>query len=357
MIRALLLTPVLAMLLFAGIYLLTPQAALELPAPRIGYLDTHAHIAGIGAGGSGCFVNAALADSYKFKFYLRGFGVTRADLKEHGDELVARHMNRLIANSKYVRNAVILALDGVIRNNAIDRSITQIYVPNEFVSRMARKYRHLKFGASVHPDRSDWRERLVRAKGEGAVLVKWLPAIMDIDPSDPRHIPYYRTLVKLGLPLLVHVGTERAFSDANDTLGDPRKLTLPLKEGVTVIAAHIATTGKYEGQPSHERLLSMFQEFPNLYADISSLTQINKVGYLVEALKAPGVRERLLYGSDWPLQFFPLVSPFFHWPDIGLRQAKTIQKTKNPWDRDVALKTALGVPRSTFQRSARLLLQ
>lgn len=357
MIRPILLTPLVVFLLLAGIYLLTPQTPLEIHAPRGGYLDAHAHIAGIGAGDSGCFVHPELIDSYKFEFYLRGFGVSREELKEHGDELVATRMNRSIAESKYVRSAVILALDGVVRNDRIDKSATQVYVPNEFVSSMANKYPHLEYGASVHPDRSDWRERLVRARREGAVLVKWLPAIMDIDPSDPRYIPYYRALVELELPLLVHVGKERSFGDVNDDHGDPRKLVLPLNEGVTVIAAHIATTGRYEGQHSHERLLSMFDEFPNLYTDVSSLTQINKVGYLVDALKAPGAGERMLYGSDWPLQFFPLVSSFYHWPDIDLSHAKAIEKIDNKWDRDVALKKALGVPPSVFERSADLLLR
>lgn len=355
--RIVLLTPVAALLLLAAAYLLTPQATLEVEPPRRGYLDAHAHIAGIGAGGSGCYIHPDLADSFKFDFYLSGFGVTREGLEEHGDELVARRLNDMLSASRYVRSAVILALDGVVRNDALDRSTTQIYVPNEFAARMADRYDNLEFGASVNPDRSDWRERLVDAARDGAVLVKWLPAVMHIDPSNPDYVEYYRTLVELDLPLLVHVGRERAFNDARDELGDPRRLTLPLEEGVTVIAAHIATTGQYEGQPSHARLLSMLREYPNLYTDISSLTQINKIGYLVEALETPGAAGRMLYGSDWPLQFFPVVSPFFHWPDIDLSTAKTIQNVENKLDRDVLLKRALGVPPAVFERSAELLLR
>lgn len=356
--RVVLLTPLVVLVLLAAGYLLTPQAPLEeLGLPRHGYLDAHAHIAGIGAGGSGCYVHPDLADSFKFDFYLGGFGVTREALERHGDELVARRLNNMISASKYVRRAVILALDGVVRDDTIDRSATQVYVPNEFAARMARRYPNLEFGASVHPDRSDWRQRLMEAEHDGAVLVKWLPAIMNIDPANPRYVDYYRTLVELDLPLLVHVGQERAFSEANDALGDPEKLTLPLEEGVTVIAAHIATTGEYEGEASHVRLLAMLEDHPNLYTDISSLTQINKIGYLVEALDYPGATERMLYGSDWPLQFFPVVSPFFHWPDIDLSTAKTIHNLSNKLDRDVVLKKALGVPPAVFERSGELLLQ
>lgn len=353
--RTILLTPVVVLLLFAAVYLLTPQATLDREIPRRGYLDAHAHIPCVGAGDSGCYVHPDLADSFRFDFYLRGFGITREELERHGDELVARRLSRTVSASRYVRSAVILALDGVVRDDTIDRSATRVYIPNEFAARMADGYANLEFGASVHPDRSDWRERLVDADRNGAVLVKWFPAVMDIDPSDRRHVEYYRTLVELDLPLLVHVGHERALGDVDNALGDPAKLALPLNEGVTVIAAHIGTGGEYQGQASQERLLSMFPDYPNLYADISGLTRINKIGHLVEALDAPGAAERLLYGSDWPFQFFPLVSPFFHWPDVDLSTAKTIQNMDNRLDRDVVLKRALGVPPAVFERSGRLL--
>lgn len=354
-LRPLLLTPLLVSVLLAGIYLLTPQASLDTDAPGVGYLDAHAHIAGIGAGGSGCFVHPDLLDSYKFAFYLHGFDVSQDELEQHGDEVLIKRLDRSIAESRYVDKAIILALDGVIRDDRIDRSATQVYVPNEFVSTMAKKYPHIEYGASINPNRSDWRERLYRAKRNGALLVKWLPAIMDIDPADKRYDPYYRTLAELDLPLLVHVGKERAFGDVDDALGDPKKLARPLNAGVTVIAAHVATTGEYEDQPSHQRLLAMLDEFPNLYTDISSLTQINKIGYLVDILNTPGAADRLIYGSDWPLQFFPLVSAFYHWPDIDLSVAKSISQIDNKWDHDVALKKALGVPPSVFRRSAELL--
>jgi hypothetical protein len=129
-----------------------------------------------------------------------------------------------------------------------------------------------------------------------------------------------------------------------------QKLTLPLRHGVTVIAAHLAATGKSEGQDNFERILKMFAAYPNLYADISSLTQINRLGYLVKALKAPGLTERLLYGSDWPLQFFPLVSPWFHVHHIGGAATRQVAGIGNPWDRDVGLKQALGVPPCVFSR-------
>lgn len=316
----------------------------------------HVHAAGIGAGGSGAFVNEVMAESFRFPFYLRAFGVSRSELESAGDGLVIARISAQIAASKRVRKAVVLALDGVVDGSGeLDRQATQVYVPNEFVAQAVARYDNLCFGASVNPYRHDALQRLQRAKFAGAVLVKWIPNIMDIDPADESIRPFYAKLVALDLPLLTHAGQERSFSSAKDELGDPRRLELPLSMGVTVIAAHIATTGDNEGESNFERILPMFERHPHLYADVSSLTQINKRGYLQRAFAVSGLEQRLLYGSDWPLQFFPLVSSYFHIDSIGGSKAKSIARIDNAWDRDVALKTALGVPRHVFARSAALL--
>lgn len=358
MIRAILLAPALVLILLAGIYLLTPQVALDIPAPPEGYLDGHADIMGIGAGGSGCFVADEISESHDFRLDLSSLGVTLEELKAQGDELIPRRMDTLIAKSKYVHRAVLPALDGVVRDGALDRSATRVYVPNEFVSRMARQYSHLEFGASVNPERPDWLERLEQSRKDGAVLVHWAPAAMRIDPANVRYVPYYRALVDLGLPLLVRIGRDGPSGSAEaNALGDPRRLSLPLREGVTVVATHIAATEEYDGVAGYQRLLQMFSEYPNLYADTSGLSRFTKVGYLVDALKTPDLRARLLYASDWSRQSFPWTSPFYHWPDVGLARAKTIQNVANVWDRDLALKLALGVPPAALQRSAGLLGQ
>ncbi len=119
---------------------------------------------------------------------------------------------------------------------------------------------------------------------------------------------------------------------------------------MTVIAAHIATTGESDGQDNFERILPMFDEFPNLYTDISSLTQLNKLGYLAKAIKHPGLTERMIYGSDWPLSSFPLVSPFYHMNHIGIKKSWHVSQYKNKWDLDIKLKEAFGVPHTVFTR-------
>ncbi|MCY4012762.1 MAG: amidohydrolase family protein [Gammaproteobacteria bacterium] len=319
-------------------------------------VDLHVHTAGIGAGGSGAFVNREMRENFRFRFYLSAFGVTEEVLNDAGDGVVVARISAQVAASERVAKAIVLAMDGVVDGKGeLDREATQIYVPNAFVASQTAAYENLCFGASVNPYRHDALKRLHQAKADGAVLLKWIPNIMHIDPADPAIRPFYEALVELQLPLLSHAGQERSFADAIDRFGDPARLELPLSMGVTVIAAHIATTGENEGESNFERILPMFERFPNLYADISSLTQINKRNYLPRALDVPGLADRLVYGTDWPLQFFPLVSPYYHVNHIGIGAARAVQGIENAWDRDVALKEALGTPADVFPRGADLI--
>lgn len=312
----------------------------------------HCHIAGLGYGHSGNFISSAMRKSYKFRYYLWAMGVSQDELKQKGDRYVVAHLSEQLATSKRVAKAVVLAIDGrVTRDGELDRAQTEFYVENEFVAAETAKYENLLFGASINPYRKDALERLTWAKQHGAVLVKWLPSIMDIDPSDPALTPFYRKLIELELPLLTHTGQERSFTHARDELCDPQRLHLPLRLGVTVIAAHVASTGANEGEEDFARLLPLLEKYPNLYADVSSLTQINKLGYLRRALDEPRFAGRLLYGSDWPLQAFPVVSPWYHFAALSLADIQDIRALTNKWDQDVMLKEKLGVSSDIFVRS------
>ncbi len=160
---------------------------------------------------------------------------------------------------------------------------------------------------------------------------------------------------ELNIPLLSHAGDEASFTTADNSLGDPLLLELPLRIGVTVIAAHISTTGEQNGQEQFHRIMPLFERYENLYTDISSLTQINKLGYLAEALQQSNLLSRMIYGSDYPLPFFPLVSPWYHLPHISAADARYIHNMENLFDKDVSLKMAFGVPNEVFSRSAALL--
>ena len=319
-------------------------------------IDIHCHAAGIGAGQSGCSVSAAMRRSWKFGLYLRAFGVSAAEVNEHGDALIIRRQAEQLSASSIVDSAVVLALDSVVDEKGIpDLSLTELYVPNEFVSREVRKYNNLYFGASIHPYRKDALDELQKVHDENAVLIKWLPSVQHIDPADRRLIPFYSCMRDLGLPLLTHTGDEHSFTTAKNELSDPQRLRLPLELGVTIIAAHCATNGRNGGLGNFERILPLFSEFTNLYSDISSLTQLNKIGHLQKFLKHKDLRDSLLYGTDMPILNTAVVSPLYFIHSLGLRKAAALLKIENSWDRDVKLREALGVPQPVFERASELL--
>jgi predicted TIM-barrel fold metal-dependent hydrolase len=349
--RAILVTVILALIALSGPAALPYRPTEPIPA---GIVDMHCHVAGIGAGGSGCFVSPRLRNNWRFDIYLHSFGVSRKEILDKGDSLVAERISESLAKSKLVNKAVLLALDGVVdAKGQLDTNRTEVYVPNEFVAEMAARHTNLLFGASVNPYRADALERLDWAKAHGAVLVKWIPPIMEIDPEDPRLVPFYKKMAALNLPLLSHTGKEGSFSHAEEEFGDPQKLRLPLSVGVTVIAAHIAAGEKYHGERGPDRLAKLMREYPNLYTDISALTQINRFGCLKEALTKPEFSGRLVYGTDFPLINTLLVSPWYSLR-LSLRQKLSIWRSDNPWDKDVLMKHDLGVPTDTFARSAKL---
>jgi hypothetical protein len=327
------------------------------PLPAAAFTDLHCHTAGLGAGGSGCFVSDRLRHSLKLRFYLKSFGVTEAELLREGDGLVLTRLSERLAASRQVNRAVILALDGVVdARGELDRARTEVYVPDEFLAAEVPKHPNLLWGASVNPYRPDALARLEWARAHGAVLVKWLPSIQQIDPADPRLIPFYQKMAELGLPLLTHTGNEHSFTPARDELCDPDRLRLPLSQGVTVIAAHAATTGRFDGERSLDRLARLLPLYPNLHADLSSLTQLNKPGDLGAVLRRPEFRHRLLYGTDYPLiGTSALVSPWYFPGQLSFSQMQAVAGLAHPWDRDVALKQALGVPAEVWTRADGLL--
>jgi hypothetical protein len=330
------------------------QPATSLPDQPI--IDLHCHAAGIGAGNSGCFVSPRLRGNFRFRIYLDAFGVTEQELQTHGDIRLLESLSRTVAASQHVGAVVVLALDAVVDDSGQpDLARTEVVVPNSFIAEGCRRFTNLLFGASIHPRRPDAIARLDAAVADGAVLVKWIPSIMDIDPADPRFIPFYRRMAHHRIPLLSHTGPERSFTSAADDLAHPRRLRLPLEQGVTVIAAHASAGSESDGRPDFDILRELMAAHTNLFADISALTQVNRIGALRDTLAAPECRGRLVYGSDFPLINTALVSPWYFPLNLTETQRRNLEAIHNPWDRDVALKQALGVPAEIFAANRRLL--
>jgi len=319
-------------------------------------IDIHCHGAGIGAGLSGCRIGHRMRRSWKFRYYLKAFGVSVRELEREGDMLVPQRLSAQLAASTSVHQAVLFALDGALDTRGqLDDDRTELYIPNHFIGEACRRYPNLLFGASIHPRRQDAIERLDRVIDTGAVLKKWLPSIQGIDPADRTLIPFYRALADRRLPLLSHTGEEESFTWADNALADPDRLRLPLEQGVTVIAAHCASNGRNGGQRNFDRFLNLMKQFPNLHGDISALTQINRPGHLQRMLQYPEYHDRLHYGTDMPLPRTGLTSPWFQLGRLPFSTIRRLAALDNPWDQDLQLKLALGLPPGVLHNTRRLL--
>ena len=92
-----------------------------------------------------------------------------------------------------------------------------------------------------------------------------------MDPAAELCDPFYERMAALGLPLLVHCGSEHAVGGARtQELGNPLRLRRALEAGVRVIVAHCASTGDDEdldAPPGRRTRLPSFELFLRLMAD------------------------------------------------------------------------------------------
>jgi mannonate dehydratase len=283
-------------------------------------LDTHVHVLGVGAGGTGCFVSQRLTSAsspiehLKFTLYEEAAGVSdtsRCDV-QYIDQL-----SGYLARQKPHGRALIFAFDQLYGDDGQPRpEESEFYTPNGYVAGLAKRFpEYFVACASVHPYRPDAVEALEKAVEEGCVAVKWLPNAMNIDPASAKCDPFYEAMVRLKVPLISHAGEEKAVhAEERQRLGNPLKLRRPLERGVTVVVAHCASLGQNpdldqggSGPPTDnfdlfKRLMLEAQWQGRLWGDASAMTIVNRVGRpLREVLEDPSLCARLVNGSDYPL--------------------------------------------------------
>ncbi|MFL5245407.1 MAG: amidohydrolase family protein [Gemmataceae bacterium] len=271
-----------------------------------------------------------------------------------GDDQIEREVEarlvQTVQQTPELDAAVVLALDQVYgddgRPNAAD---TDLYVTNEYAAEVAHNHAKLLFGASVHPYRHDALAELERCVLAGAVLVKWLPVVQNINPADERCLPFYEFLAHHRLPLLCHTGGELSLPYVNFAYADPELLVPALQRGVTVIAAHCGTRSRPFEKDCLPVFLRLAREHERLYGDTAALNLPTR-SYSYEALlKHEEVRRNLVHGSDWPIISVPPAR-------AGRLKALRLLAAEGNWmRRDVLAKQALGFDNAYWHRAATLL--
>jgi hypothetical protein len=277
--------------------------------------------------------------------HLFGLFARQTGSRGTGPEAVQPYMDTLIRNlrhSRYVRRAVLLALDRVYDAQGTPHQgrKTGFAVTNEEVLAWCRMAADtFLFGASVHPHRRDALAALEWCRQQGAVLVKWLPNYQGIDPAARRHLPYYRKLIELGLPLLCHTGFEFALPAFNQDFGRLERLHLPLEEGVSIIAAHSGSSGNFLNRSAMHRFARALHRFPNLYGETAALALPNRMGALLWWRGHRELFDRLFFATDFPMQLWtPLWRPF-----LSRRHYAHLTGESNPFDRMVLLLKGLDI--------------
>ncbi len=314
-----------------------------------GLLDIHTHIAGIGHGATGCYLHPRRMHGLVFRLLLSCLKISCKDLCRL-DPLLLTRMRTVVREAPGV-TVVVLALDWARdAGGGILRDLTDIHVPNDYVLNLARTESRILAGVSIHPLRADALEELERCRARGAVLVKWLPVSQNFSPADPCCLPFYARLSELGMPLLVHTGSEGATRNIDKAWNDPRLLIHALEAGVTVIAAHSGMRSLWHDRDYLDTWQAMLRDFSNLYGDTASVFGL-RARSLARALNRELVPERLVHGSDWPIPASP-------WWFAGILPASCIRelaRIPNPLTRDIMTKRALGLPEAVFERGFDLL--
>ena len=319
-------------------------------APRI---DGHVHMVGNGLNGSGCrLLLRSPLRRLMARIMLRELGLPGDALDGNLEELYLQRVIEWTRQSS-LSHIVLLAQDWVrdAKGKPIEAE-SAMYVPNDYVLRIAEEHDCILPAVSIHPARADAIEELVRCRERGAVMVKFLPLHHRIDPTEKRFAPFWAKMAEFGMPLLAHTGGELSLPNNDPSLADPRCLVPVLEQGVTVIAAHAGTSSHYFDINYMNEMADMLTRYPNLYVDNSGLNTPIRSRHF-RRLRGSEFAGRIIHGSDLPISISPL---WVHWR--GLTSRSEFRKAKaeaNPLARDVMIKKTLGFGEDTFTRLGELL--
>ena len=312
----------------------------------------HVHMVGNGMAGSGGWLRLKGWHRWLAGFMLRQLGVPASALEGDLEAIYAGHLVEFVRESS-MDAVVLLAHERVHDPDGTPRDdLGSMFVPNDVVLGLAKKFPEFLPGVSIHPARRDAIEELERCLESGAVLMKCLPNCQNIDFSDQRFRPFWERMAEARLPLLAHTGGEHTVPVINATLANPRLLRFPLECGVTVIAAHCGTSSGAFDRDYFDAWAKMLGEFQNLYGDISAMVSLNRCGHLRDCLRSE-IAPRILHGSDFPVPVLGHRMWLQGWLDRTT--FRRCQGIKNSLERDWQFKRALGFGEEIATRVSGLL--
>ncbi|MEY4728991.1 MAG: hypothetical protein RL020_149, partial [Pseudomonadota bacterium] len=257
--------------------------------------DSHAHLVGVGDGGSGAWVNPQMQSLLHMRQYIQRMFYLNAGCTEKADKKIDQRyivrLLQLLAGMRPGAKLLLFAFD-YHHNEAgeIIKDHSTFYLPNDYAANIAKLHpQHFEWAASIHPYRKDAVEVLEKALNYGARAVKWLPAAQGMNPSSHLCDKFFAAMAQHKLPLITHAGEEKAVHGGGaQSFGNPLLLRRALDHGVRVVVAHCASLGQDRDLDKganaayvnsfdlFSRLMDDAKYGPLLRGDISALTQRNR---------------------------------------------------------------------------------
>jgi predicted TIM-barrel fold metal-dependent hydrolase len=303
----------------------------------------HVHVLGNGKSGSGCRISARWWQRPFIDLMAANVGLKISPGDPALDQLYVERLLRWVKESTLGR-AVILACDDLYDETGHRfPGLSGLFVPNNYVFELSKRHPEFLPAVSIHPARPDAIAELERCAIAGAAVLKLLPCVQAVDCNRPAYRPFWERMAQMNLPLLAHTGGEFSLPIHRRDLQSVDTLRLPLECGVNVIAAHCGTPALPWDRDYFDQFDQMRKSFPNLYGDLSALSQITHLRTLDRLRKDP---RQILYGSDYPVVTSVLWSRLKGW--IAKPTYDRIRSIRNPLEKKFQLTMALGFPDRIF---------
>jgi predicted TIM-barrel fold metal-dependent hydrolase len=292
-------------------------------------IDIHVHLCAVSMPAGA--MSRKLFNSVPFRFMRWRLNLDATD--PHLQQSLERVLLQALDQTPELDAIALLAFDAVHRRDgSIDWPRTHLYVHNDYVFDLAKRFPKILPVASIHPYRRDAIAELERCVKAGAVMIKWLPIVQDFNPSDPLCIPFYEAMAHHGIPLLSHTGAENALPNLDKTTADPMLLRPALERGVKVVMAHCGSKLYPWELDYSDNFIRLANEFEHCYGDTSALNVPGRWYALTKCLRDPVARTKLVHGSDWPILPIPPATT------IGWEKARDLMREPNWIRRDVLIK-------------------
>ncbi|MCB9289534.1 MAG: amidohydrolase [Lewinellaceae bacterium] len=150
--------------------------------------------------------------------------------------------------------------------------------------------------------------------------------LLGVSPNDPELEPYFTLAEEFDLPVLIHtLGIGPYMPGFRSAAGNPLLL-----EDVLVHHPKLRLYVENAGYPYKEEMIAMMYQYPQLYADVSTITWvIPRTAFYdyLEAFIRAGLGKRLMFGSDqmvWPEKIGKAVEAIKQAPFLTKEQKRDI---------------------------------